>query len=391
MKILAVTWKTPQPDQSSGDLRFFTLLSLLARQCDVHLCAYSDKPNDGSAAARAALQLRGVKVREDSLTACLADASLDVVLAEFYSVALLVEPAVRAWKPSARLVVDSVDVHFHRMRSKAQLTGADMDCASAEEVQREEMSAYQHSDLVVTVSRSDSQILEAEGMTTETFVIPNIHIMHDAPPRTRTPRLELIFIGGYNHAPNIDAIVFFCEEILPLVRQKIPSLRLRVIGSKPTKQVLDLQAADIEVLGYVADTTPYLLSSDISVAPLRYGGGIKGKIGEALAHGVPVVTTAVGAEGFGFKSGIELIIADGPEAFADAIVALWQDPALFEKMRMDGWRAINEKYSVSSVEHLLPALLNRMETLSAKRKSLFQRLKVKTRYYAQQHLKIGRS
>jgi glycosyltransferase involved in cell wall biosynthesis len=104
----------------------------------------------------------------------------------------------------------------------------------------------------------------------------------------------MIFVGGFRHEPNIDAVVYFCEEILPRVKNVIPEARFTIVGSYPPVEVKNLNNEYITVTGHVSSTTPYLQESYVSVAPLRYGAGMKGKIGEAMAHGLPVVTTTKG-------------------------------------------------------------------------------------------------
>lgn len=384
MRILAVDWKTPRPDRSSGDLRFFTLLSLLAKQHEVSFLSLVEEDDAGVPTWREALAAHGIQVRTGSVQACLSGGHFDMVLAEFHGTAAAVYREVRAWQPSARLVIDSVDVHFHRMRSKARLTGKAEDAAAAEGEFAKEMWAYNLADMVLAVSEHDRQVLEREGLATEMLVIPNIHAMQALQPRERhdpNQRLELLFIGSYAHQPNVDAVVYFCREIMPLLRAEVASLRLRLVGSAASDEVRSLAADDIEVVGFVEDTTPYLLSSDVSVAPLRYGAGIKGKIGEAMAHGVPVVTTSVGAEGFGFEPGRDFMVADTPHAFAQAVLALQRDPALRERIRLNGWQRIDERFSVNTVERVVDEFVQRAQQLRPKRLSAYWKARTLAAHY----------
>jgi len=173
---------------------------------------------------------------------------------------------------------------------------------------------------------------------------------------------------------------------MPLLRRKVQSLRLRIVGSEPTPEVLALGCADVEVVGFVKSTTPYLQSSDISVAPLRFGGGIKGKIGEALAHGVPVITTAFGVEGFGFERGKHVLVAETPEAFVSAILQLSRDPDLYDAVRGAGWNFINDRYSVQAVSRLLPPLLMRLAEMRSKRIAPWRRAGIFFRHYLDKYV-----
>jgi glycosyltransferase involved in cell wall biosynthesis len=147
-----------------------------------------------------------------------------------------------------------------------------------------------------------------------------------------------------------------------------------------------LAAQDVDVVGFVPETTSYLLSSDISIAPLRYGGGIKGKVGEAQAHGLPVVTTSIGTEGFGFQIGADILVGDAPQAFADSIAALWQDRDLYERIRKNGWKYIDERYSLRAVTNLIPPIFERLSTCSTKRISSIRRIKIHARHYLNEYV-----
>lgn len=386
MKILAVAHDLPRPDESSGELRFFTLLSLLAESHEVTLHA-TGQPRDGlDGKAMARLASNGVRIDQEPLDQLLRRSAFEIVFFEFYFVAANRVRKVRTWQPDARVVVDTVDVHFHRLRSRARLTGSEADRLEAERVRAVEMAVYGQADLVVAVSSDDRAVLLTEGLGAQVAVLPNIHAMHPLQPRRRNDRLELVFVGSYKWSPNVDAMTYFCHEVMPLVREQVPNVRLRIIGSAPTAEVLALAAADIDVLGFVDDVGPYLRSSDISIAPLRYGGGIKGKVGEAMAYGLPVVTTSIGAEGFGFQHGRELLVADTPTDFAAAVAELWRSPGTYERIRLCGWEAISKHLSVDAVRGSLPEFLATARGVRPKRLSPFDRARLLTPHYLEKYV-----
>lgn len=386
MKILTVSYDIPHPDQTSGELRFFTLLSLLTRSHETSFYS-KDQPSlpERDTAAKALSDL-GVRIENGTFEHLLRRERFDIVFFEFYFVAEGLLEIVRAWQPQARVVVDSVDVHFHRLRSKARLTGFSTDREHAEAIKHRELAVYHQADLVLTVSEEDSRVLRAEGLRSEIDVIPNIHVIHPLAPHQWIGRLELIFIGSYKWAPNVDAMIYFCQEMLPLLRQRVPQFRLRIVGSAPTDEVKALASDDVEVIGFVPETTPFLLSSDISIAPLRYGGGIKGKIGEAMAHGLPVVSTSIGVEGFGFRIGEDVLVCDTPEAFVDAIETLWQDRNRYETVRRNGWNFINDRYSVQAVERLVVPVLEGLAARPPKRMSAVNRIKILASHYLDKYV-----
>ena len=109
-----------------------------------------------------------------------------------------------------------------------------------------------------------------------------------APKTHFKDRKNILFIGGFNHLPNVDAVKYFANNVMPLLRKRIPGIKFYIVGSNPSQEVLDLRSEDIIVLGFVDKILPLMEKFKISVAPLRYGAGIKGKIGSSMAAGLPV-------------------------------------------------------------------------------------------------------
>jgi O-antigen biosynthesis protein len=359
-------------------MRLFTLMSLMAREHEVDFFDWCPQPEPAHDPARAGLQRLGIALRDGPVEACLAARRYDIVFAEYFGMAAAVVHQVRTWQPQARLVVDTGDVHFNRLRSKAKLTGKAEDAQHAQRIHEEEMNTYRAVDVVATISEDDDRILAQEGLQTTRMMLSNVHEMYPLEPRQRGDRLELLFIGSYGHEPNVDAAVYFCTEVFPLVRSRVPSVRVRLIGSNLQPQVQALAGNGVEVLGFVPSTTPYLQGSHISIAPLRFGGGMKCKVGEAMAHGLPVVTTSFGAEGFGFVDGRDFIVADTAEDFAQAIVRLWSDPALYEALRRNAWQRIDESWSMAAMQRRLPRFLERVMQVEPKRISPLRRLRSRT-------------
>src|SRR5262249_5522780 len=136
----------------------------------------------------------------------------------------------------------------------------------------------------------------------EVFVVPNVHEVRAA-DRSFAPSSGLLFIGNYHHPPNLDAVRWLRAEVMPVVWRSLPDVTLTLLGSNPPPEISGLAGDNVTVTGYVRDVEPYFLKSRIFVAPLRYGAGMKGKIGHALEYALPVVTTPIGAEGVGLRDG----------------------------------------------------------------------------------------
>jgi len=156
----------------------------------------------------------------------------------------------------------------------------------------------------------------------------------------------LVFTGNMAYPPNADAVHWFVEEILPLVRSEVPEAHLTVVGADPLPSVLEL-ASDpaVEVTGRVEDLRPYLDGAQVAIDPLRVGAGLQNKILEGMSMGVPMVVTTVANEGIGAEPGRHLLVADTPEVFAAAVVTLLRDPDMRTAMGAVARKFIVEQWS----------------------------------------------
>src|SRR5206468_4149588 len=137
---------------------------------------------------------------------------------------------------------------------------------------------------------------------------------------------ELVFTGSMDWLPNEDAMLFFCGEVLPRVREAEPAVKLSIVGRAPTPSVARLAAEPgVRVTGRVDDVRPYMREAAVYIVPLRIGGGTRLKIFEAMAMSRAVVSTSIGAEGLPVKSGEHVVVADGAELFAHEVVRLLRD------------------------------------------------------------------
>ena len=187
-------------------------------------------------------------------------------------------------------------------------------------------------------------------------VIPTLHRLPEA-IASREQRRDLLFVGGFSHTPNVDAVLYFCGEIFPLIQTRLSDLKVHIVGNAPSAEIIALATDDVIVDGYVPNLAPYLESALISIAPLRYGAGMKGKIAEAMAHGVPVVTTTIGAEGMNLRDGVDALIAETAVSFADSVIRLHQDPLLWESLSRNGRIRVEREWSPNAVDARLVSLL----------------------------------
>jgi O-antigen biosynthesis protein len=232
------------------------------------------------------------------------------------------EPLVRR-NGAIRVIYDTVDLGYIRKRREAALL-AEGD-AEWQELRRVEIDAARRADATVVVTAIEKEALEELGIP-NIFVIPTLHEAIVSGGRRYEGTAGLLFIANYNHRPNVDAAQWLNDWVMPLVWKTLPDVSVVLLGSNPTPEILALRSERVRVTGYVRDVSMYFQDSRLFVAPLRFGAGMKGKIGQALQYALPVVTTPVGAEGLGLRDGENAAIAEAePEAFAAAIVALYGD------------------------------------------------------------------
>jgi glycosyltransferase involved in cell wall biosynthesis len=332
-RFLIVSDAVPTPDRDSGSFRMFQMLILL-RDMGHEVTLVADR-SDADAQHVRAVEALGISIVYGTAAAT---AHLESEGAG-YSWVLLSRPEiafrylfrVREHAVHARVAYDTVDLHWVRSTRGAEISGDETLRVRAASYRRLESFNVQSADVVIAISDTDRLMILDEFPSARVEVIPNIHPV--VPSRTDpTGRKDLMFIGSFWHAPNEDAVCYFVEQVLPLIRLQLPDVRLLVAGSYMTGRITSLASPAVCPLGFVADAAPLFDACRVFVAPLRYGAGMKGKIGHSMSHGLPVVTTTVGAEGLALTHGVDALLADSADAFAEAVVRLYVDDDLWRRM-----------------------------------------------------------
>jgi FkbM family methyltransferase len=248
--------------------------------------------------------------------------------------------------PDAKIIFNTVDLHFLRESRAAQLSGRQDEAASAERTREREEWLVGQADLTIVVSETEREILAA--------AVPRAPVLHLPLARDIMPvtaplqaRNRVGFIGGFAHLPNLDAVRWFLAEIWPLVRQQRPDLIFSIAGSGLPDDTVRPEDG-VEYVGAVDDLNGWFETLLTSVAPLRIGAGAKGKVASSLANGVPCVVSAVAAEGMGLTDGETALIAATPEAFAGRILALAADDALRQELSAGGLAFARARFSQQS-------------------------------------------
>lgn len=259
-----------------------------------------------------------------------------------------------------KLIYDTIDLHFLRLQREAELQGKDD--REWQQMQQLEVKCAQQADVTIVVTAKERQILQqlvSDGAI-NIKVIPNIHPIYSGEIPDIVQRKGLLFIGGYYHAPNVDGVIWLATEIMPIIWAKRPDITVTLLGSNPPASVQALaQDPRLTVPGYVPDVSSYFLSHRLFVAPLRYGAGMKGKIGHSLSFGLPVVTTTIGAEGMGLEAGKNVLIADTPPEFAATVLDLYDDPDRWRSLSRAGYDFIRQ-YTPEAIAPLIGETLREL-------------------------------
>lgn len=360
--ILIIAPRLPEFDRASGDLRLTRIVEILCEKYNIFF--YNDGKWEKFLQRGNFKYLRylrdlgaDVLLSEKSLNKILKFYQLKAVVVEFYDLGARYLESVKQQQPSVPYIIDTVDVCFLRERLMAESLGEETLREQAEKTYAREIDIYSRTDFVWTVSDLDRAALTDEGIPGEKIhIVPNIHqVNEECPPLAAREGKTLLFIGGFYHQPNVDAMLYFHEHIFPLIREKVPDVRLKIVGANPPESIRRLASRDVSVTGFVKDTGSYLDSAAVSIAPLRFGAGMKGKVGEALAAGLPVVTTGIGAQGMPLISGKDCLISDRPEEFASDVVRILSDPALWKSLSENGRRFMRDHFAFETVRRGLLA------------------------------------
>lgn len=352
-QILILDESVPQPDRDSASLRQVNLIRMLL-EGGAHVVFV---PTRGLHAGKAteALQAMGVEVWHapflKGVTRWLRDngARFTAVMMVRYHVANECLSLVKQFAPQARTVFDTVDLHYLRERRGAEVAGDAGLLRSAERTRASELAVMDATDVTVLVSAAEKEQLAADAPRVHVELISNLHEIagHGA---DWAQRHNLVFVGGFLHLPNLDAMQWFIGEVFPLVRKQLPAVRFHCIGADVPDSIRALAANQpgVTVHGYVPDVTPYMDGKRIAVAPLRFGAGVKGKINLSMAHGQPLVATTCAVEGMHLQDGQDVLVADEAQAFADATVRLYNDQALWQQLSANGLRNISQHFSMDA-------------------------------------------
>jgi GT2 family glycosyltransferase len=363
-RVLIIDAYTPEPDQDSGSLRLRYLM-----ECFLDLdYGVSFIPDNKSHARRytADLQLSGVEAWYhpwlDSLHAWFSQngPGFDYVIVCRHYVAINYINLIRRNCPDARFIFDTIDLHYLREQRLADLEDSLPLRRSAEQTKRSELSVIADADATLVVSPTEVELLAQDAPGEAVHVISNIHQVVGS-QNPFNARKDIFFVGGFQHPPNIDAALWFCSSVWPLIQARLPDLKFHLIGSKAPEQIKALNGNGVVFHGFVPRLEPFLDGCRLAVAPLRYGAGVKGKVNLSMSRGQPVVATPAAVEGLFAHDGEDVLVASEAQAFADAVVRLYQDARLWNRLSANGVRNVEKYFSLDTARQNLRTVLSSLE------------------------------
>jgi glycosyltransferase involved in cell wall biosynthesis len=376
-----------------GGVLCFHMLRALSEHCEIHWLSFDHTSNDPEAGKRALgefcasvsvvpvpghvgrvravvdLVVRGIprpvqnlasRAMHAEVRAACERAKPDVVLLQFPFVAQYID-AVPAGIPTVMDVQDACIVSRYREWRRADTLREWLRSGLGWIAWfRHEVRMYGRANALLALSETDQGVLDAFVPDVPVLLSP---VGTDIPASRREPRgARVVFIGNFGHAPNRDALRWLLEDLWDRIRALHPAAVLQIAGPGCPPQTEASRARGVEMLGFVDDFETFMAEAAVAIVPYRFGGGVKIKALEALARAVPVVATAVGAEGLHVSDGLQMRVADDADAFARAVAESLDDPPTAEQMGRAGRDHVMRRFSWASKTSGVLELIERLRT-----------------------------
>jgi GT2 family glycosyltransferase len=269
---------------------------------------------------------------------------------------------VKKSAPKSKIVFNTVDLHFLREMRENEVSGQKLKLQT-NLLKNLEIKIMKKADQVILVSEFEQTFLDSLKLKVNTKIIP---LPRSIPGRYNdfSKRNHIIFIGGFLHKPNIDAVFYFVNEIWQIIHKELPDCEFWIVGSNIPDEIRNLENTSIRVLGFIDDLSIVFEKVKMSVAPLRFGAGIKGKILTSLSYGVPCIATSIATEGMKLIDDINILKADSPYEFQQKVIQLYSKEAEWEKISKNGILFVHDNFSLSVFEEKLKAIFEELGLLS---------------------------
>lgn len=357
--------RVPTPDLDAGSLRMVRILKLLQElEKDVYFipCRPFNQDPYGTRLDNDTRNLteQGVRVLDspespESLTGLMPPETGTVILSDEW-VADRHLDTVRNCLPEATVVFDTVDLHHVRLFREAKITRNRKLAVMAVQAQQRELTAAAKADVTLVVSGEEARLLQTALPGSDIRVLSNIHPVVDRPEPSFENRSGLLFVGSFDHTPNRDAVEYLQGTLLPFIRGQLPDVSVSIVGANPPQDLVTRYQESVQFTGFLDNLTPSYDRARLSVAPLRFGAGVKGKVLDSMAHGLPVVGTPIAAEGLNARDGVHMVIAGNDGEFAEKLVRLYRDPQLWVSIRNHARELVRQDFSWERAREIVQSL-----------------------------------
>ena len=381
MKLLVVTPHLPAPPESGGARRMFELIRQLAARHDVVTLSLAGPDEDVALNERELGRVVAVRVpatarmppsaakRRTQLRSLLSPRSFhhyfyrqaalqrrlrELLTAERFDLVQFEYSAMGGYDaPGLPRVVDVVDIEYDVLGQQARegsIARRIFNAVEARKFAGEERAAWCAATVCLATSEQDAERIAAITGG-RVAVIPNgvdTGYFQRRPLDGTDPR-DLVFVGALRYRPNAEAVLFFVEQVMPLLRRSVPGVSLTVVGADPPPEISALCGPDVQIAGTVPDVRPHLAAAGTVVVPLHVGGGTRLKILEAFAAGRPVISTRLGAAGLAVRDGEELLYAEEPAEFVAALRRLIEQPELRQRLAGNGHALVRARYEWAAI------------------------------------------
>ncbi len=354
----------PQPDRDSGSIDIVNLTcALTALGFEVTFAAAKELASPNPARDRfARMGVRCVGPEDfGSVESFIRGSGQDfdlIVLCRVYCGGIFLETTqTTCAKP--RLVFNSIDLCYLREERRARVQGNPDLLQAALGIRRREEHLIRSCDATMVVSEAEVGVL-AESVPDALVIRMPLARQIEASATPFEKRRGIGFIGGFAHAPNVDAVSYFLAEIWPLILRDLPDCELSIVGADLPPGLAGNSPGAVKVLGHLTDIRPWFESLRLTIAPLRFGAGAKGKVASSLAHGVPCVVTPLAAEGMALSDDGGVLVAAAPDDFAAAVCSVHTDAFLWRRLAAGGLAHARRAFSLDSWQSQLDGMLQRI-------------------------------
>jgi glycosyltransferase involved in cell wall biosynthesis len=351
-RVLFLDLLIPEPDRHASSLRAAQLLTLL-RDWDWQVDFLNAMPSEPPARSDTLDRLGARLLPGGSLEAAerhirAEGAAYDLIYLAWVRLSRPLLPVIREAAPGRPVLYDSLDVNYLREYREARLTGNARTLARALRTRESERAALLDAEASLAITPADARLLAELAPGARLFTVG---MWSEPDPVERRPEpATLLFVGNMGAPHNHDCALFTMREIMPLLRPRVPGLKLILAGPDHNDIRRKIDGPDIVLTGWQADLRPLFERATLFLAPLRFGSGLKGKMLQAMARGLPIVASAIAAEGMPLRDGRDCLMANDAAAAAAAVERLLADPAQGRTLAAEAMATLRRHYGRESVE-----------------------------------------